>query len=90
MLNIEQLARLSRLAFTEEEKARVGKDMEGIVALMDTLKDADIPAEDDRDAGIPISALRPDTVVESFDREVLIRQSKSGVEGALVIPRIVE
>ena len=43
---IDYLCKLAKLSFEEEEKARMAKDMESIMALMDSIKDVDIKAED--------------------------------------------
>jgi len=43
---IDYLCKLAKLSFEEEEKAKKEKDMESIMALMDSIKDVDIKAED--------------------------------------------
>ena len=43
---IDYLCKLAKLSFEEEEKAKMAKDMESIMALMDSIKDVNIKAED--------------------------------------------
>jgi len=91
MINIKQLAKLSRITFNEEESDRIRKDMTAIVELMDTLKNADIPELDERANCTTLNELRPDLPIEGLSAEVLISQSayNSG-EGKLRIPKVLE
>ncbi len=43
---IDYLCKLSKLSFDEESKQKMATDMESIMALMDTIKEVDIKAED--------------------------------------------
>ena len=43
---IDYLCKLAKLSFDEEAKQKMAKDMESIMALMDSIKDVDIKAED--------------------------------------------
>lgn len=43
---IDYLCKLAKLSFDDKAKERVAKDMESIMALMDSIKDVDIKAED--------------------------------------------
>lgn len=43
---IDYLCKLAKLSFEEEAKQKMAKDMESIMALMDSIKDVDIKAED--------------------------------------------
>lgn len=43
---IDYLCKLAKLSFEEEAKVKMAKDMESIMALMDSIKDVDIKAED--------------------------------------------
>ncbi len=43
---IDYLCKLAKLSFDEEQKAGMAKDMESIMALMDTTKDVEIREED--------------------------------------------
>ncbi len=43
---IDYLCKLAKLSFEDEAKEKMAKDMESIMALMDSIKDVDIKAED--------------------------------------------
>ncbi len=43
---IDYLCKLAKLSFEDEAKQQMAKDMESIMALMDSIKDVDIKAED--------------------------------------------
>lgn len=45
-INIDHLAKLSKLSFTDEEKTRYVRDMTDIIKLMDKVKEYDVVYDD--------------------------------------------
>lgn len=43
---IDYLCKLAKLSYTDEKKQKVAAEMQSIMALMDSIKDVDIKAED--------------------------------------------
>jgi aspartyl/glutamyl-tRNA(Asn/Gln) amidotransferase C subunit len=87
---VEKLARLSRIAMSQEELARMGKDMESIMALMDSIKALEIPDGQDLDEADSISMLREDLHGASLELDELSFVHGSAERPAVRIPRVVE
>lgn len=68
---VERIARLSRLALSEEEKERMGAQLEDILGRMACLDDLRLE-EDKPCSGERVNVLRPDEVCPSTEREVLL------------------
>ena len=90
---IDHLARLCRLACTEEEKQALLKDLNQILGYVDRL------TECDTDAIEPLSSviqgqesllLRDDVEEESLDREAFLRLAPQHVAGLIKVPNILE
>ncbi|MDR3238660.1 MAG: hypothetical protein LBT44_01040 [Clostridiales bacterium] len=91
--DIEKLASLSKIDFSAEELRAMEKDMESIMALMDSIKGVNPPPAanpgnrpDDRPDDCPgesarLSELRADTPAASLDLRG---------RGEFIIPRIIE
>ena len=62
MNNITDLAGLTKIHFTLEELKEMNRDMESIMRLMDSLKDAELPPEREQRPVSNIYVLRPDKV----------------------------
>lgn len=84
------LCKLSKLTFSPEEHDALIADMSEIVALMDKVKEADLFYDDEKDGGaITLSDLRPDIAGESFERDLILRNT-SAKRGCYAIPRLME
>ena len=87
---VRYLAKLSKLNYTEEELAKVAKDMAGIINIMDTIKDIDIkydPFADNKN--IYLNDLREDISAESFPTEKILANALNS-ENSFVVPKVVE
>lgn len=84
------LAKLSKLNYSEEELAKVAKDMTSIINIMDTIKDIDIkydPFADNKN--IYLNDLREDISAESFPTEKILANALNS-ENSFVVPKVVE
>ena len=87
--DIEHLAELSKLKFTEEELSSFSKDFESLVELVDLVKNADIDGERCLTT-IDMNELRGDDVQPSTPVETLLQNSPIVKKDSIVVPRIME
>jgi aspartyl-tRNA(Asn)/glutamyl-tRNA(Gln) amidotransferase subunit C len=88
---IEDLARLARIALTEEERARYGAELGRVIEMMAQLAEADVdgvePLAHPFDA---VLRLRPDKVTESDRSEEFLAQAPATQGGFFLVPRVLE
>lgn len=83
------LAELSKLNYSEAELAQITREMDEIVALMDTV--ADFKAEGDgfvNDA-VTFEALRADIPANSLPREDILANAKGASDESFIVPKVV-
>ena len=86
---IEHLAELSKLKFTEEELKEISKDLDSLVELADIVKNSDITGSS-RINIIDMSDLREDKAQPSTPVDVLLQNSPVVNKDSFVVPRIME
>ncbi|MBQ9783693.1 MAG: Asp-tRNA(Asn)/Glu-tRNA(Gln) amidotransferase subunit GatC [Clostridia bacterium] len=89
-VDIHRLAALSRLELSDEEAARLERDMAAMIAFADTLSSvpADaIPADSARSLS---PAIREDVPGAVCDRETLLAAAKTTHRGYVTVPRVLE
>ena len=86
---IEHLAELSKLEFTEEELKSFTKEFESLVEFADIVKNAETTGNS-RIKIINMSELREDEVKESTPVEDLLQNSPMTKGDSFVVPRIME
>lgn len=88
--NIAQLARLARLALSQEEMTRFSKDMTRILDMVAQLKEIDVSdIKPMCHAGDRQLTLREDVAYETLGRESL-KESQGYEEGLIRVPKIIE
>ena len=90
-IDLDHVARLARLALTEEEKARFSAQLE--VILEHARKVAEVAAEDVPPTSHPVSranVYRPDEPRPSLTHEEALANAPDPFEGRFRVPRIVE
>ncbi len=87
--DVEHLAELSKLTFTETELKDFMKDFESIVALADTIKNVELDG-DIKVHAIDLEELREDKVKESSSVDDLVMNAPEADMGCFVVPRIME
>lgn len=87
--DIEHLAELSKLKFTEEELKDFSKEFESIVALADVIKNKDIDGDINVNA-IDFNNLREDEPQVSTPVETLVLNAPESKKDCFVVPRIME
>ena len=86
---IEHLAELSKLEFTDDELQEFATQFESIVKLADVIKDADISGQRVVVA-MPMEDLREDEHKASTPVDVLLQNSPIVKDDSIVVPRIME
>ncbi len=87
---VEYVAHLARLNLDEEEKMSLTKDMEAIITFANQLNTLDIESVSPTAHVIPIqNVFRKDDVKPSMDRDELLQNAPSEVNGCFSVPRIV-
>lgn len=88
--NINWLANLSKIDFSEDELKKMELDMQSIIHLMDSIKEIDLPTVEVFEQSTTLSETRIDTVKQSIPTEILTSQTNSDDKGCFSIPIIVE
>ncbi|MDH3425578.1 MAG: Asp-tRNA(Asn)/Glu-tRNA(Gln) amidotransferase subunit GatC [Acidimicrobiia bacterium] len=90
-IDIHYVARLARLALSDDELARYGRQLEGILehaALVQSLATDGVEP-----TSHPLSmtnAFRPDEITPSLDRDEVLSQAPETQDGYFRVPRILE
>jgi aspartyl-tRNA(Asn)/glutamyl-tRNA(Gln) amidotransferase subunit C len=88
---VEHLARLSRLALTDEELDRMVSQLDVILGAVDRVGEVaagDIPPTSH---SVPLTnVFRPDEVRPSLDRDAALSGAPAGEQGRFRVPRILD
>ena len=87
--DVEHLAELSKLKFSDSELKDFLDSFDSIVELADTIKNADVSGEKQIRI-IDMEDLREDKVEPSTPVEVLLKNSPMSSNDSFVVPRIME
>ena len=86
---IENLAELSKLNFTQEELEEISKDLDSLVEMVNVVKETDVDGSYNINT-IDMQDLREDEVVESVNPEILLKNAPKAKKNSFVVPRIME
>lgn len=85
------LCELSKLQLTEEEYEKYGKEMSGILELMDTIGESDFQYElIESETAVPFSALREDTVQTYGNMSAIVAGGPEVDDNQFAVPKIVD
>ena len=89
---LENLAELSRIKLSEEEKTSLLKEFDSILGYVDQLKKANVPISTEGRLGVIRNVTRKDgvEVVSAEDREGLLREAPSRVDDFIAVKKIIE
>ena len=88
---VDYVSILARLKLPQEEKTRMTGELEQILAYMDVLNSLDTADIEPMSHIFPLkNVLRPDEVVPSEDRAVLLANAPVPDEAAFLVPKTVE
>ncbi len=87
-IDIQHIAKLSRLSIPAEKVEKFQRDMENIVAMVEKL-----PAVEGQTLAVDPAnrmELRKDEIRPSLRREVVLQNAPKAVAGCIVVPKTVE
>jgi aspartyl-tRNA(Asn)/glutamyl-tRNA(Gln) amidotransferase subunit C len=81
------VARLARLALTEEEVETMARELSGILEHVDRISELDLDRVDPTDHVVDLeNVLRPDEPRPSWPRERMLEQAPDPAQGAFRVP----
>lgn len=90
-IDVGYVARLARLQLDDEERARLQKDLEGIVAYVEKIGELDVAGIEPTCHAVAIrNVMRDDAVTASLDRELALANAPESVQEHFKVPRILE
>ncbi len=88
---VDHVARLARLALSEEEKARMGVELSSILAYIDQLRELDTSDVEPTSHAIPmVNVMREDEVRPSYPVEAMLQNAPEREGDFVRVPKIIE
>lgn len=88
---VEHVAKLARLAVTDEEKALFGRQLSSILTYVETLNRVDTAHVEPTAHVVPMqNVLREDTVKPSLSRDDALANAPDSEDGCFRVPKIIE
>ena len=88
---VEHVAKLARLAVTEEEKERYSQQLSNILTYIEKLKELDTSKVDPTSHVLPMkNVFREDEVRPSLPREEILKNAPDRTEEFFRVPKIIE
>ncbi|MBR5226519.1 MAG: Asp-tRNA(Asn)/Glu-tRNA(Gln) amidotransferase subunit GatC [Clostridia bacterium] len=88
--DVENLAALSALEFSEEEKQEFVKDFQNILGMVNEIQNAKNLGEDVYNRSHKLSQLREDVPHESFSQEEILKNAPKQRRNCFNVPLVVE
>jgi aspartyl-tRNA(Asn)/glutamyl-tRNA(Gln) amidotransferase subunit C len=89
--DVEQVARLARLALTEAELERMRGELAAILEYIEKLKAVDVDGVEPTSHAVPlVNVMREDVVDASVDREAMMSNAPDRSGEHFRVPRIIE
>ena len=91
LAEVEQVARLARLALTEAEKEKMRRELDGILTYIDKLRAVDTQGVPPTSRAVPMTnVLREDEPTPSFPREDMMANAPDRAGELFRVPKIIE
>jgi aspartyl-tRNA(Asn)/glutamyl-tRNA(Gln) amidotransferase subunit C len=91
LAEVEHVARLARLALSAEEKERMRRELDGILAYIDKLRALDTEGVEPTSHAVPLTnVLRDDRVRPSCPREEMLANAPEPHGDFFRVPKIIE
>ena len=86
---VEHVAKLARLALTEEEKAKFAPQLNSIIEYVNELNEVDTTGIEPMAHSIKISnVMREDEIKQDFSREEMLKNAPEEEDGFFKVPKI--
>jgi len=87
--DVEHVAKLARLALTEEEKAKFAPQLNAVLEYVNELNEVDTTGIEPMAHSIKISnVMREDEVKQEFTREEMLKNAPEEEDGFFKVPKI--
>ena len=83
------LAELSKIKFTDAELAKITKEMDEIISLMDTVSDFDYTENSAVNPALGLDEVRKDIPKASLPRKDILKNAAEKDEKAFCVPKVV-
>jgi len=88
---VEHVAKLACLEFSEEEKEKLAEQLGRILEYIDQLSELDTENVEPTSHVVPVkNVVRPDLVKPSLTRDEALANAPSNVDGLFEVPKIIE
>ena len=88
---VDHVARLARLALSEEERDRMQKELTSILGHADKIQELDLDGVPPTSHALPLSnVLRADVARPSLSQEEALSNAPEAEDGRFRVPRIIE
>ncbi len=89
--DVKYVANLARLKISDDEQEKLVNDMESIIGFADMLGEVDTDGVEPTFHAINLqNVLREDIVTNNYDREELLKNAPSKLDGCFEVPKVVE
>ncbi len=90
-IDLDRLCGLARLSLSEDEKARLGPQLERIVGYVEQLSSVDVDGVEPMAHALPLeNVLREDCATAPLDRSEFLRNAPASRAGQVVVPPVIE
>lgn len=90
MEDITHLEYLSKLQFSDEERAAFGAEFKNIISFVNEIAELELPDELDVDKAISINDLRADEAAASISQAEALQNAPKQKDGCFVTPLVVD
>jgi aspartyl-tRNA(Asn)/glutamyl-tRNA(Gln) amidotransferase subunit C len=88
---VDRVAALARLAFSDDDAARIGADLEAILGYVETLNELDTDGIQPMSHVIPLDTpIRDDRAVATLAPELVIGNAPVSAGSAFVVPKVID
>jgi aspartyl-tRNA(Asn)/glutamyl-tRNA(Gln) amidotransferase subunit C len=88
---VDHVARLARLALTDDESTRMQAELTHILAHAERIQELDLDDVEPTSHSVPLTnVMRPDEVTPSLPQDVALRNAPQREDGRFRVPRIIE
>ena len=88
---VDHVARLARLALSDDERTRFEKELAQILGHADKIQELDLDGVEPTSHAIPLrNVMRPDEVRPSLTQEEALANAPETEDGRFKVPRIIE
>jgi aspartyl-tRNA(Asn)/glutamyl-tRNA(Gln) amidotransferase subunit C len=88
---VDHVARLARLALSEEERRRMSRELASILEYANAIQALDLDEVEPTSHSLPLTnAVRPDEVAPSLSAQAALKGAPQEEDGRFRVPRILE